>query len=370
MRRRGKRWTVPAAVVAFFRLPGTRSFVVILGVFAVVAVAAVATLAWRYRAGSEDLSLGEALWAVFNLLFFNTVYPLGDDLATRLVFYAVPLVGIVLLGNILLRVGRAVLDRQAWERAVASTYSDHVIVCGLGRVGFRVVRWLLDLGESVVAVEHDAQNEFLDQVRAWDVPVIVADARRPEVLEQAGVARAASVAPITNDDILNLTIATQARTLRPDIRLVLRTFEDALAANLQKGFDIHAAYSASALAAPAFAAAAARVPVDHAIAVAGSGTSAFLTVTKFTLVPESRLVGYTIDRLERELGVRVLAHRRTGFDVDAPRETVLAAGDGVVVSAPIERLNRLARLTPPTRYLQRYEAGRWPIETASREGPV
>ena len=354
-----------AVVLAFFRLPGARSFALTLVLFLGVAAAAVALLSIRYGSGADDLSLGQALYAVFNLLFFNAVYPLPGDHLTRLAFYAVPILGLVLLGHVAVRLGAALVDRERWHRAVASTYTDHVIVCGLGRVSFRVCRWLLDLEQDVVVIEHDAANAFLDQVRGWGIPVIVADARRPEILEQAGLHHACAIAPLSSDDVLNLSIATEARALRPDLKVVLRTFEDSLAASLQKGFDIHAAYSTSALAAPAFAAAAMRAPVDHAFAFAGGAESLLLTVTEFTVVESSRLVGYTVGRLEEEFDVRVLAHRRTEFVAHPDAAAALSAGEGIVVSATIESLNRLARLTPPTRYLKRYEEGRWPIETAA-----
>ena len=118
------------------------------------------------------------------------------------------------------------------------------------------------------------------------------------------------------------------------MRVVLRTFEDRLAANLQQGFDIYRAYSTSALAAPAFAAAATHAPVDYAFAYGeGDEPRALMTVTKFTVVPESVLVGWTIGRLEDELDVQVLAHRRETFRQHPPDDVVLEVGDGVVVSA-------------------------------------
>ena len=349
---------------AFFRLPGSRTFLLTLAVFLAVAAAATIVLSVRYGRGEDDLSTAEALYAVINLLFFNTVYALPEDGFTRAVFFLLPVLGIVVLGQLLVRLGTALTNREQWARALASTYTDHVVVCGLGRVGFRVVRWLHDLGEPVVVIEPDTGNLFLERVRAWGIPVIAADARRAEILEQAGIRRAASVAALTSDDLLNLSVATEARAMRPEIRVVLRTFEDRLAENLRAGFDIHAAYSTSALAAPAFAAAATRAPVDHAFAYEQGTTNALITVTKFTLVPESILVGWTVGRLEDEFKVNVLAHRRETFEYHPDADAVLAAGEGIVVAATIDALNRLARLTPPTRFLRRYEDGRWPLDAS------
>src|SRR3954467_4753767 len=81
-RARRRSWT--AAVRAFFRLPGTRGFVIALVCFFAVAAAATALIAWHYRSGGDRLTIGEALYAVVNLLFFNTVYSLPDDVLSRI----------------------------------------------------------------------------------------------------------------------------------------------------------------------------------------------------------------------------------------------------------------------------------------------
>jgi Trk K+ transport system NAD-binding subunit len=218
-----------------------------------------------------------------------------------------------------------------------------------------------------VVVDLDDEDSMYDQVRAWGVPIIVADARRPEILEQAGLHTASAIVPVSGDDLVNLAIATAARGLRPDMRVVLRTFDDALAANLQTGFDIHRAYSTSALAAPAFAAAAVHAPVDYAFSYEteydGEISQALVTITKFTLVEGSKLAGYTVDQLEDEFGVNVIAVRAKGFEVHPAGARVLNVGEGFVVSATPEALDQLAKYVPPTREMRRYLQGRWPILT-------
>ena len=319
----------------------------------------------RYRNpadGGRELGFPESLYAVFSMLFFGSAYPLPADALTRVVFFVVPVVGLVVIGQFLARLLVAYVNRERWERAVASTYEGHVIVCGLGRVGFRVVRWLLDLGEEVVVVERDPKNEFVDQVRGWCVPVVIADARRPEVLKDVGVMTCSAICPVTADDLMNLGVATEARALRPDLKVVLRTFDDRLGANLKTGFDIHTAFSASAIAAPAFAAAAMHVPVDYALEFGEGESRTLLTVTKFTVVDDSTLVGRTVGDVEADYGVFVIAHRTTDFVFNRPSETVLEAGQGFVVAGTPQALSSLARLTPPTSQLRRYHANRWPIE--------
>src|SRR4029077_19234708 len=98
--------------------------------------------------------------------------------------------------------------------------------------------------------------------RARNLPILVADAQLPEVLSQVRLDTARSIVVATSDDLVNLEIALTARTLRADIRVVLRLFDPDLADRAQSAFNIHYSRSISALAAPAFAAAAMGRHVD------------------------------------------------------------------------------------------------------------
>ena len=94
--------------------------------------------------------------------------------------------------------------------------------------------------------------------------MIIADARHPEVLKDAGIDSAESIVPCTNDDLVNLSIALEARRLVPGIKVVLRMLDVEMAANVRSGFGIHTAFSIPELSAPAFAAAATKAPLDYA----------------------------------------------------------------------------------------------------------
>src|SRR5205823_7710125 len=51
----------------------------------------------------------------------------------------------------------------------------HVVVCGLGNIGFRTVEDLHQQREPVVVIERRADNAFIPTVRRLGVPVIVGD---------------------------------------------------------------------------------------------------------------------------------------------------------------------------------------------------
>ncbi|MDX1522968.1 MAG: NAD-binding protein, partial [Anaerolineae bacterium] len=201
-------------------------------------------------------------------------------------------------------------------------------------------------------------------VRSWGVPVVIADATRPDVLRGVAIKTAESIVPCTSDDLVNLSIALEARKIVPDIKVVLRMADTQMAANIRDGFDIHTAFSIPEISAPSFAAAATKAPLDHAFSFGIGNERRLLTITKFTVVPESILVDYTIGELEQEFEVAVIAHRvGVDFNLHPKDDERLNVGDGFVVSASIQALNTIASLTPPTREMDRYHEGRWPLKT-------
>jgi Trk K+ transport system NAD-binding subunit len=144
---------------------------------------------------------------------------------------------------------RKILGGQAVPR------SGHIVVVGLGRVGFRVVNELTELGVPVVAVDVDADSSFLSSLRT-KVPLVVGDARVEETLVRANLATARAVVAATNDDAVNLGVGIAAKRMSPEARTVVRLFDAGFARKVESSLGIDAALSASRIAAPTFAAAA------------------------------------------------------------------------------------------------------------------
>jgi Trk K+ transport system NAD-binding subunit len=144
---------------------------------------------------------------------------------------------------------RKFLGNQAIPR------SGHVVVVGLGTVGYRIVSELTDLGVPVVAVDADADGGFLSTVKA-KVPLVVGDARLDDTLLQANLPRARAVVAATGDDSVNLGIGIAAKRMTPQARAVIRLFDADFARKVERTLGIDAALSASRIAAPTFVAAA------------------------------------------------------------------------------------------------------------------
>lgn len=132
----------------------------------------------------------------------------------------------------------------------------HVIVCGLGQVGYRITELLLSLGEQVTVVTLSTTQEFRSDVENHGAKVIIGDARNERQLFEAGLATADALIACIDSDLGNVEIALDVRRYAPQLRIVVRLFDQMLAKRLESALGIHRALAMSHLAAPAFAAAA------------------------------------------------------------------------------------------------------------------
>jgi voltage-gated potassium channel len=320
----------------------------ILFVSVVLGGALILRLWYTYPGTGRHPGLGEAVYAALSLVFLSAVLPYPSQWYLQVLFFAVPVLGLAAGADSVLNLGSALMNKQGraqkWQVAMASTFSNHIIVCGMGKVGFRVTQELLKFGREVVGIEVDADGRFVEKAIGLGIPVIIADARRPEVLIKAGVERADAIVPCTADELTNLDISLDARELNQDIKVVMRMFDADLARRVQKGFGIHTAFSTSSLAAPIFAAAAMRVSVKHSFYVG----DVLLNLSELVVAPDSRLLGWTLQQLESELDLSVVCLEMASCPRLNPDPTLrLKVGDKLLVLATVETLFRLKELNEP-----------------------
>ena len=99
-------------------------------------------------------------------------------------------------------------------------WTGHVIVCGLHGVGLRAVEQLRYAGVRVAVLDDDPEPRMTAVVRAWGVPHVVGSARLG-ALETVGLAGAAAILCVQEDDLHTLETALLAREQRPDLRVVV-----------------------------------------------------------------------------------------------------------------------------------------------------
>jgi Trk K+ transport system NAD-binding subunit len=298
--------------------------------------------------GTDPIDFGEALYGTFSLIFFSPSLDFPEPWYLRVLYFLIPVLGLAAVADGVLRFGVALVSKrergQKWQVAMASTYDNHVIVCGVGRVGYRVILELLKYGRDVVGIECDSAGRFVEKAKALGIPVIIADARRSGNLIQAGVERADAIIPCTEDELTNLDIALDAREMNPQIKVVMRMFDPDLARRIESGFGIHTAFSTSALAAPIFAAASMRFNVKHSFYVGDT----LLNLSEVCVRPGSELAGWSIEKLEKELDLQVVCHQVGACpDLNPDARLGLQPGDEVLVMATLDSLERLNDLNNP-----------------------
>ncbi|WP_406094993.1 NAD-binding protein [Streptomyces sp. NBC_01013] len=107
--------------------------------------------------------------------------------------------------------------------------SGHVVLLGLGKIGTRVLVHLRELGIPVVCVEDDPDARGIPVARRLHVPVVLGDVTQEGVLEAAKIGRSRGLLALTSVDTTNLEAALYARSLKPDLRVTLRLFDDEFA---------------------------------------------------------------------------------------------------------------------------------------------
>jgi voltage-gated potassium channel len=194
----------------------------------------------------------------------------GEPMVTPRVWYLAavqalfPLVGFVLIGEGIIRLGILMFSRRLgekeWMTVMASTFRDHIIICGLGHLGYRLLGQLLSRDQDLVVIERDPGCGFLGRAREVGAAVLVRDMRDDQALRDAGIESARVIVVASNDDLANIEVALDARRMNPRIRILLRLFDQRIADKFKDLGVIDEAFSSAALAAPVVAEMALRAP--------------------------------------------------------------------------------------------------------------
>lgn len=325
-RRRTRRWR-PQRLSATLLPVSAAVFAVVLLATALVNRAAfdldlTDSIAYAVNAGlGSTISSGGMEWVqVFNILATVT--------ATVLLW--------IVFSHITALVLAERLEARMTKRA--GRLHDHVVVVGLGKVGYRVVQLLEELGVPTVAIEESPDSRFVDAV-ALHTPVLTGDGQLSENLERCAVDRARCIIACTNNDLANLASCLEARNLNPEIRTVTRVFDEQLATRLGKAFRVDVALSSTGIAASAFLGAATDVLAMRPVDLEG------VDLLAFRFSPTTPLA---IDSLRewRIEGLRLIAVQRHDGTVEAPTaafDQPLVPGDEAIVVGPSEVVRRFAR---------------------------
>ncbi|WP_427925414.1 NAD-binding protein [Streptomyces sp. cg40] len=306
------------------------------------------------------IALAVSLWLVTGIhpvrAFYLTLLDLfaiddpaiGAPLGRQILQLLSGLVGLLMLPVLL----AAVLEALGTFRTASALrkpprgLGGHVVLLGLGKIGTRVLTRLRELDIPVVCVEADPEARGLAVARRLRVPVILGDVTQEGVLESAKVHRAHALLAVTSSDTTNLEAVLYARSVRPDLRVVLRLYDDDFATAVYR--TLRAAHpgaltrsrSVSHLAAPAFAGAMmgrqilGAIPVERRVLLFAAMTVGGHAQLEGKTVAEAFRAGFwrvlALDTANRDASEDV---RRSGLVWDLPDTYVLRGSDRVVLAA-------------------------------------
>jgi Trk K+ transport system NAD-binding subunit len=333
-----------------------RRLAVAMGALAAVLIASTGVLRFAYHLpGARQFPVLDA--AYFTVETITTVGYGDFTFRHQSPWLMAGAIGLMMLGATFVAVFFALLTNLLVSRRIEESLGrvrltgrvGHVLVVGLGAVGWRAVQRLRAAGADVVVLEKNEDNRHLAQVRALGVPVLIADATQPQALAAASLASAAAVAVLTSDDLANLETGLAVRDqLGPRFAttpVVLRMFDSRLAASVRASFGFEHVRSTAALAAPWFVGAALGLEV---LSTFYAGAEPLL-VARFTVAAEGGLAGLAMRDLAARTRVLALSRASADGTLEYPprRGTRFRAGDRAYLIGPYEELLAVLRRDRP-----------------------
>jgi len=320
-----------------------------VGISVLLALVGIGTLGFRWLA---QMSWIDAIYMTVTTLAtvgYGEVKPLDPAarvFATLFILAGVGAtlytVGVIAEFVIAGRIGE-MLGRRAMERTLTSL-RDHVIVCGLGRLGSALATELARSGVPIVVVDEDPA--VCERIADSGWPFLCASAADEGVLERAGIAHARAIVAATGSEAVNVFVALAAREANGSIAIHARA-ETASGARRLRSAGAQSVVSPHALGGERLAQAILRPAVVDFMQLTAPGSGTEIDLEEVVVAAASPLIGLRIDELAgRGARVSVVAIKRVAapLALNPGADTALEVGDRVVVIGDRDSVRRLADL--------------------------
>ena len=239
---------------------------------------------------------------------------------------------------------RAVLGRRKLDTQI-QRLKDHYIICGYGRIGRVLTRYLTQKYINVVVIERNEHR--VTRMDSDGILYLVGEATDEGILEKAGIHKAKGVVTAVATDADNVFLVLTAKQLNPDVFIVARaelnsTKKTLLAAGADKvisPYDIGARRMAHAILRPA---------VIKFLEMAFADDTTDILLEEIRIKPESKFIGETLLRsgIQEEMDVNVIAVRKAdGRMLFNPKnEDRFEADDDLIVVGSAKSIIDVARM--------------------------
>ena len=268
----------------------------------------------------------------------------GLKIFTMLVIVFGVSTSLYIIGGLLQMMFEGEINRAVGLRRVTreiKRLSDHVIICGFGRMGEILARELERHGQQFVVIEDDAER--IAEATALNYLALNDDSTEEDALLRAGIDRASKLVTTLPRDADNVFITLTARTLNPEVMIIARgEFQTTEKKLIQAGAD--RVVLPAATGALRMAAMITRPAAVELIEVVSGRQIAEVEVDELTVPEGSPLVGTTIGDAQARSrhGVLIVAFRGPDgtLQFNPGGDAVFRPGAGVIVMGRSEDIDR------------------------------
>jgi voltage-gated potassium channel len=251
---------------------------------------------------------------------------------------------------------RAHLEYRRWQRMLARL-SQHIIVCGYGRVGRHVAQGLDYEGLSFIVIDPDPKK--IAALQEMGYLGLQGNAADEDDLKEAGIERAQGLIAAANSDAENVFIVLTARGLRPDMNIVARANYEASETKLLRA-GANRVILPYSIAGRRMVTMMMRPDVADFLDEVAHTSDLELLLDQIYIAPNSPLVGQTLAQMQmrHHLDVTVLACRIPGGPMNTRpgADTVLKEHAQLVVIGTRDQILTLTRLAEEAKPLPEAEA--------------
>ena len=238
------------------------------------------------------------------------------------------------------------LGRRRMDRDI-DRLRGHVIICGWGRVGRAIARYVTGAGQPVVVVDRD-----LERLDGSGHRYVHGDATDDEVLARAGIAGASVLVAALNTDADNLYVTLSSRSVRPDLVIIARARTESSEPKLERA-GANRVVNPQLLGGQRMAAFALQPHVAEFLDVVMHDGTLEFRLEEVAVASGSSLADRSLrdSHIRDRTGALVLALRDTagGFTTNPPPETIIAPGQILIAIGTSEQLASLTTVSSATR---------------------
>lgn len=230
-----------------------------------------------------------------------------------------------------------------------SKLDGHFIICGLGRMGLTICRYLAQRQRPFVVIDRDDAllREHCDAA-GW--LYLLGDATDDDVLRRAGIQKARALTTVLSTDADNVYVVLTARMLNSQLQIIARASDDKAVQKMQHAgaTRVVSPFSTGAVKMARFML---HPSIEDFLEVTDQ-TGTDLELADVQISPDSPYVGRKINETNlRAKGIMILGVRRVSGErlVPPPGDTILNAGDSLFAFGSAAAVNEMINATDSSR---------------------